>query len=87
MAQTLRPRIQDIRMATPIFILGIKDRLERSYVVDLGVIYGNGRLNILTLVVKERGVVRVGAWIGWKGRWRGIGWIGRESGVGFIMSK
>ena len=55
-AQTLIPRIQDLRMTAPIFILGIKAILERSYVMDLGVIHGNGCLKILTLLVKERGV-------------------------------
>ena len=42
-------------MATPIFILRIEASLERSYVMALCVIHGNGRLNLLTIVVKERG--------------------------------
>ena len=54
-AQTLIPRIQDLRMATPIFILRIEASLERFYVMALCVIHGNGSLNLLTLVVKERG--------------------------------
>ena len=50
-------------MSTPIFIIGIKDSLEISYVMDLGVIHGNGCLKLLTHVVKEIGV-REGAEIG-----------------------
>ena len=41
-------------MATPIFIHGIKDSLERSYVMDLSVIHGNEFLKLLTIFFKER---------------------------------
>ena len=53
-AQTLIPRIQDLRMTTPIFILGIKSSLEMSYSMYLRVIHGNGCLKLLTLPFKER---------------------------------
>ena len=43
-----------LRMNRPIFILRIKTTLERYYVVDLGVIHGNGYLKILTHVIKNR---------------------------------
>ena len=54
-AQTLITRIEYLRMATPIFILGIKDSLERYYVMDLGVIHGYGCLKLLTPMVNKRG--------------------------------
>ena len=53
--QTLIPRLQELRMYTPIFILGIKASIERSYVLALGVIHGNGCLKLSIPMVKERG--------------------------------
>ena len=53
-AQTLIPRIQDLRMTTPIFILGIKSSIQISDAMDLHVIHGNGCIKALTLIFKER---------------------------------
>ena len=53
-AQTLIPRIQDLRMTAPIFILCIKSSIEIFDSMDLHVIHGNGCIKFLTLILKQR---------------------------------